>query len=260
MSKKPDLNKQVNLLQKVSAGVFMLLAVAAVVLMNQSYYQITIGHLAKDTLASQGGGTVLAPAVRSLFDVQIRYIVAVILGISALVEVLAVTRWRAAYEKAVKNNVIPGRWIKLAVVGALTVEAVALLNGINDILTLKLIGGLVAATALLGWISERQNKGAKKPIWLAFGLSIFTGLLPWLIIAASAVGTVVYGMERSGWHVYALSAAVLGSFALVTFNQWRQYNRKGQWKDYWFIERNYVVIELVTKTAFAAILIFALKR
>lgn len=254
------LREQAQRLPLISAALFAILAVLAVVLMKDTSYQLTLGHLTKDALASQNGPTVLAPASRILLEVPLRVLVSVVLGISALGMLLMGTRFKAANEKAVKKNVVPARWIYFAVTFALMTEVLALLSGINDLAILKLIAGVVVAAKLLDWHSEQMNKGAKKPTWFTFGLSALLNALPWLVILVSVIGTTVFGMERLAWYVYALYAAALGSLIALALNMRNQFRRTGKSKDYVFIDRNYLLIDLLSKAAFAVILIIGLRK
>jgi hypothetical protein len=86
-----------------------------------------------------------------------------------------------------------------------------------------------------------------------------TGVLPWLLIAVSALTTYMYGLVRSPWYVYALYAVTLVGFGGLAFNQRQHYRRANQWK-YEVVERNYVLINLAVKAAFALILLAGLRR
>ena len=254
------LREQAQRLPLISAAIFAVLSVLAIVLMKDTTYQLTLGHLTKDALASQNGATILAPASRVLTDVPLRVLVSIVMAISAAGMLLMATRLKAANERAVKNNIVPVRWIYFAITVALMTEVVALLSGIQDLLVLKLIAGVVVAAKLLDWHSEQMNKGAKRPAWFTFGISALLNALPWLVILVSAVGTTVFGMERLAWYVYALYAVVIASMIALALNMRNQFKRSGKWKDYAFADRNYLLIDLLSKSAFAIILIVGLRK
>lgn len=238
-------------LHTIAAGVYLLLLLAAVTLMNNVSYQLTLGYITKDELA---GG--LAPAVQGIYDIEIRWLVAATLLISAVFPVLYLTRRKNRYTNFVTNTrMLPCRWADFAITGALMTAVAALLSGVSDIPTLELIGGLVVATAALSVITERQNNTVSKPVRSAYYTSLFTGLLPWLLIAAYAVASVIYGTSRD-WYVYALYAAVLGGFVLQARNLYKQVRGA----NYLMTERNYVVISMLTKAAFTIVLIAGLLR
>lgn len=228
------------------------LAVAAWLLMQSASYVITSTHQTNDVFLSEGQ-TVFVSVSRALFDVDIRVLLLTLLTLSLVPPILYLTRLKAYYTDRVKRGrVLGSRWIDLAVSGALMVEIVALLAGITDVMMLKLMGGLVGATAALSWIAERQNNGARQPVWSAFMISLFTGVLPWIAIATTLIHTILYGMVRHPWYVYALAGVTLLGFLLTALNQKLNYKRR---MPYETVERNYQLVSILTKSAFAVILI-----
>lgn len=244
---------------RLSTAVYVLLAAAAFAFMSRASHQITLGYLTNDTLAADTG-TVFAPAARVLYDLEIRWAVIALLVFSLALPILYLTRMERRYADALRGRVLPWRWIDLAVSSALMMEVIALLSGVQDMMTLKLIGGMMAITCALGWIAERQNNDTDRPVWSAYVTSLFSGLLPWLMGAVYAVATPFYGLVRAPWYVYALYAAGLAGFGLLALNQLSQHRRLGSYKDYFSVERRYLVINLLTKLAFAGILIVGLKK
>lgn len=250
---------QLRRLLKISVFVYAALAALAVSMMQSATYEMTIGYLTKDTLLSRTT-TVFAPAVRVLYDIEIRWALVVVLALSLILPILYLTRWENRYQTALKGRVLAWRWVDLAVTSALMLEIVALISGVQDVMTLKMIAGLAVVTCALGYIAERQNENATKPVLTTYVVSLFTGALPWLVIAVSLVATPLYGLVRSPWYTYALYAAGLISFGLLAYNQFNQHRRLRNWANYIVVERNYLTISLVSKIAFAAILIAGLKK
>lgn len=243
-------------LNMVAAGLFILLALIAGYWMSSVSYVLTLGHLAKDDLASTTH-TVFAPAIQSVFDVEARWLVVVILLLSAVLPILYLTKLKARYASYVnRTRMQPYRWIDMAITGALMTETAAILSGVSDIPTLKLISGVVIVAAVIGLISERQNNAVSKPVRSAYVTGVVIALLPWLLIATYAVATVVYGMVRSPWYVYALYVALLAGLALQARNQ--RMSLRGA--NYLVVERNYIAISILTKAAFAIILIAGLAK
>lgn len=234
------------------------LAVAAVLLMNTASYALTIGYQAKDELISlTQGKTAFVHASQGVLDVEVRWALVTILGLSALFSLLAATRMRAKYEASVLSGISPMRWIGFGVTTALMVELIALLAGISDLATLKVIVGLVLTTCALAWIGEKRNKQAGRPVLSEFLISLFTGLLPWLLIGSYALSTWVYGLVRYPWFVYALIASTFIGFTLLTTNQ---YKKISGWTNNVIVERNYLLIGTLTKVAFAVILIIGFQK
>lgn len=245
-------------LQRISVGVFILLALLAGYFMKSTTINTTLGYLTHDDLASKTS-TVFAPAVHGIYDVNLRWVVVVIMVLSAVLPLLWTFRWRRQYEVNIDAEAMPQRWIDYAITSALMVETVALLSGIHDIMTLKVLAGMIVLSGGLAWLADRENRLADKAKWSAYVFSFVAGALPWVMIAVTAIATYFYGMIRSPWYVYALYAAVLLGFILTAWVQRRHYKRANQWK-FGMVERNYTLINLLTKAAFAIILIVGLHR
>src|SRR5690606_22516050 len=117
----------------------------------------------------------------------------------------------------------------------------------------------ILVTAILGWLSERQNADPKaKPDYSAFGISLITGVLPWMVILAYAFATPIWGAIRYPWFVYALYAAVFVGSAAYAINGYNYVRRFRNWTSYAVVERNYIIIDVVTRLSFAVILIVGL--
>ena len=252
-SKKSFINKLIRL-NLLSAILALALAAAAGFLMNNTSYQLFTGLLTNDELASKTG-TVFVPAIHSVFDLELRWAVVGILVLSAILPLLAATRKRKQYEDSLAKKVMLWRWIDMAVISALMVEVIALLSGVQDVMTLKFIGAFVAITCVLGWFSEKRNANTPNTSWSNYILSLVTALLPWLMIGVYGVGTVLYGSVRSPWYVYALYASTLLAFTAFFINGKRRLQAK---QDYEVTERNYLLLSIFAKTAFAVILIVGL--
>lgn len=248
-------------LHMVSVGVFILLAILAGMFMGNDSRQLTISYLTEDILAADPN--VLAPAIRSVYDVEIRWLLVAILVLSSILPLLYLTSWEKKYIQAVtKSRTVPWRWIDFAVTAALMVEMVALLSGTQDIVVLKLLAGLIALSLGLGWIAERQNNGVAKPAWAVYTAGVVAGTLPWLLIAVSAIATVVYGSAWSPWYVYALYAVTIAGSVALACIQFTNYRRRlAAWQqNYMIVERNYLAVNLLTKAAFAIVLIVGLLK
>jgi hypothetical protein len=248
-------------LHMMSAGVFILLAVLAGFLMGNDSHQLTIGYLSKDILAADK--SVLAPAIRSILDVEVRWLLVVIMALSAVLPLLYVTRWEQKYIQAVtKSRTVSWRWFDFGITAALMVEVVALLSGITDIAVLKLIAGLIALSLGLGWIAERQNNVSDRPAWAAYAAGLVAGVLPWVPITVAAIATVVYGSAWSPWYVYALYAVTIaGSVGIACIQSTNYRRRLAAWQqNYLIVERNYLAVNLLTKAAFGLVLIIGLLK
>lgn len=242
----------------VGTALYVVLAIAAGALMDKTTAQITTGYLAKDELLSRTS-TVFAPAIHVLYDLEIRWALVAILIICLILPVLYLTRMERAYANRLRGRVLPWRWIDIGVTSALMLELVALLSGVQDVMALKAVAGLVVLSAVLGWLSERENENATAPVWGAYVASLASGTLAWLIVGVSLIGTTFYGLIRAPWYVYALFGTVGVGCLLMAVNLSRQHRRLGRLKDYKVVERNYLALSTLTKVAFAVILIIGLR-
>ena len=144
----------------------------------------------------------------------------------------------------------------MAVVTALITEVAAVLSGVQDVMVLKLVAGLVIVTAILNWFAEKRHL-TDKTARGAYLLSIITAALPWVLIGGYAVATLVHGIVRSPWYVYALYATTLLATAGYLYNQRR--HLKGL-QGYEVTERNYLQLGIFAKVAFAVVLIVGLYK
>ncbi len=232
----------------ISVVLYAGLAVLAGMLMQPLSYGVTSSYLTNDTFLSTDK-TVFVTASRPLFDLEIRWALVGLLALSAVLPVLYLTKLKANYAKALKDGVWALRWIETAVAAAIMIEIVGLLVGHSDIMMLKLMSGLVAITAGLCWLAERQ-KGT-----FVFGL--LTAALPWLVIASTMLHTVLYGAVRSPWFVYGATFALLAGFILTAKNL---RGKLPGGKNFEGAERNHVIISLLTKVAFCVVLIVGLAK
>lgn len=236
----------------VVAGVVALVsAVAAALLMNSRSYQLFTGLATKDPFTGN-----FAPALHSVYDIELRWAVVVIMVLAAVVPLLAATRNRRQYEAALKSKVMLWRWIDIGIISALMLEVIALLSGVQDIVVLKIVALLIVVTALLSWLTEKHQAEDHRNVMGTYWLAFVTGALPWLLIASYAVGTLVWGMVHAPWYVYALYATtLLGglNYAMTLRGSLRGGN-------YESTERRYQVGAILTKLAFVVILIVGLHK
>jgi hypothetical protein len=258
--KQRDVIGQLRRLHFINFLSAVVLAIAAGLLMQPKTFQLLVGHFGRDALSSQTH-TVFAPAYEAVYDIEVRWVLVAVLGITALFSLLLLTRLARQYSVGLENRLSKWRWIEGAITSALIIELIAVVSGVADLPTLKVLGGIMVVTAALGWIAERENAGnAGRPVKGAFFTSILSGLLPWLLIAWYAVASTLYGAVRYPWYVYALYAAVVIGWVLMTVNQWFGYKLRKAWGDYRVVERNAGAVGIVTKVAFAVILIIGLQR
>jgi hypothetical protein len=245
----------INDFMRGSVLIYAALAVAVVAFVTSAASKITLTVQAPDLL-TDSSGKVLAPATEVLFNLTPQYWLSAMFGLSALGSLLLATRFRAKYRAGIDNKTSGLRWIVIGLTAGLSLQFVSLLAGVSDLAVLKMTAGLILATALLGWLSERENSVANSPKWLAYVSSLITGFIAWLAILGSLIGTFIYGKENFAWHVYAISAVVLLGFIGFAVVQYRHI--KGRSASFLAVEQNYWRVDFLYKLVLAAIVIAAL--
>lgn len=243
---------QFNLFAALANLVF---AVLSVIFVGKQTAAFSWAYSTKDELSSSG----LGPAYKLIANVEIRYLLAVIFVLSAIFSLLLATRLRNNYESGVKNSVSGTRWVLSGISLALILEFATLVAGVQDILTLKLVGGLIFTTSLLAWLNERQNKGTKKQ-YAIFGLSVFTGVIAWIPLIGSLLFTAIYGVVNFSWYVYVLAALVLIGFLSIARNQYRHARDGVSAKGYLQLEGNYLSVDFLIKFALFVVVLLALHK
>ncbi len=256
---KKVLQDQIKKINIATAVISVVLAVTSALALSSTTVTVWLNYMARNALV-QGNEVVLTPALKELFSVQIRYLFVFMFGVSAVFALLLATKLRTNYETTVKKKLSAYKWIFIGITSALSVGIIAMLSGLTEIAEVKVIIGLVIIASLFGWLSEREAIFSSSKKWLPFVLSIIAGLVAWLPIVSNVVGTSVYGMERFTWSVYALAVIVFASFVLYGLNQYMYLADKKGWKEYLFIERNHLFIDLASKVAIGIIIIAALGK
>lgn len=241
-------------LYAISVAVYVSLAGAAFFLMNNASYQLSVGYWGKDQLKSVNG-TQFAPATQGIVDIEIKWIVMALALISVVLPILYLTRLKASNESSIKNKVMPSRWIEMAIVSVVMIETIGILSGVLDLATLKVMGGLMVVTMILGWMAEKRTAKVGGAAVREYYLSVLTGLLPWVLIVSYAFFTVFYGELRASWFVYALYGVMLIGAVLIGRHQLASLKAEGKLSNYELVEQNYATLSLVTRTAFAVVLI-----
>lgn len=240
--------------QVLLGGLFAALAVAAGFLMNSSSVQILLGHLTKDELASRAS-TVLAPAAHVMYEVEFRWLLVSFLVLAGVLAILRGTRYKAIEDAGVKNKVQPVRWVDYALTGAVAFSIAGLLNGLQDLVALKISAVALIVAAYLGWVFEREKAANGKPARSVYTASAVLTIAPVAYLVATMFATSLYGMVRSPWYAYAAALIAVVYLLSTTRMQWKAYKNT---YDFAFVDRNYNRLAVVCKVALAAVLIAGL--
>jgi hypothetical protein len=210
---------------------------------------IAANFLAEDKLASAAAGhQVLVSASHHLFDLNIAYLVAAFLFVSALAHLIIATWKRKVYEADLNKDVNRARWIEYSLSASLMMVAIALLVGVFDFASLLMIFSLSAIMGLLALAMELRNQKVSQVDWANFSIGIAAGVIPWLVIIKYIWSAHVYGSGIPGY-VYWIFGSLLILAASAAVNMYLQHKKLGHWSSYLYGERAFIILSFVAITA-----------
>jgi hypothetical protein len=210
---------------------------------------IAANFLAEDKLASAAAGhQVLVSASHHLFDLNIAYLVAAFLFVSALAHLIIATWKRKVYEADLNKGVNRARWIEYSLSASLMMVAIALLVGVFDFASLLMIFSLSAIMGLLALAMELRNQKVSQVDWANFSIGIAAGVIPWLVIIKYIWSAHVYGSGIPGY-VYWIFGSLLILAASAAVNMYLQHKKLGHWSSYLYGERAFIILSFVAITA-----------
>ena len=194
----------------------------------------------------------LEPVLEPWATVQLSYLVAAFLFISALAHLLIATVLYDSYVEYLKRGMNPYRWYEYAVSASVMIVVIAMLAGVWDLGTLLALFSLVAVMNLMGLMMELHNQTTDETDWTAYIIGSFAGLIPWVVVAITIVSTVL-GSDGGGPpdFVLAIYVSLFVFFNLFAINMVLQYRETWKWEDYLFGEKTYIVLSLVAKSLLA---------
>lgn len=260
MTKRPEVTpfEKLRGLHFSNAFSGVVLAVLTIIFVSPQTRELLLNYQARDTFIDSDAVT-LGPATESLLSFDIRYLLVGILGLTAIVSLLFATKLYKRYESTVKAGISGLRWLLFGLVSLILVEFVSIIAGVQEVNTLKSVGGFVLAGAVFGWLSERENKDSKSPkkvAYIAAILSYFMAVLPMLV---SIVATSIIAGERFSWYVYALVATVVLGFIASLMTLRSSINNKNKF-EYVTFEQRYIRIDQIVKFATVLIIFSAFNK
>jgi hypothetical protein len=221
---------------------------AILVLAATHSWPVTTSYLSKDPIASQiAGHSVMATAVKHLFDVNLAVLVATFFFVAALTHLLIATKCRAQYESDLARRFNRARWIEYGVSGGVMLVVMGLLSGMSDLSSLVMLFALSLIAGVVG-LSVELHTGKTRTV--LFWLSCLVGLVPWAVFAIY-----IYGAHVGGGHIpgflYAVYATMFVLSALLAYVLHKAGSQQGRWGNYLYSERAFIVLSFVIKAALA---------
>ncbi|MEF8859493.1 MAG: heliorhodopsin HeR [Halolamina sp.] len=191
------------------------------------------------------------PETVSSVDANLPLLVAGFLFISAFAHTVIATVRYDQYVEYLDRGMNPYRWYEYSVSASLMIVVIGILAGVWDLGTLVGLFGLVAVMNLAGLLMEQRNESTDRTDWTPYWVGVIAGLVPWITIAVTFVGSVTASGGDFPEFVIYIYVSIFVFFNLFALNMVLQYLEVSRWKDYLFGERMYILLSLVAKSALA---------
>jgi hypothetical protein len=227
----------------VGAGLLHLVsAIAMVVLAADFTLPVTSFNLngPPGTPVSQG-------VLSTVADIQLGWLTAAFLFLSALFHFIIATGGYGKYQDELRHGRNRFRWVEYSISSTLMIVIIAMTVTITDMAALIGLAFANVSMILFGWIMEMVNRPGQKVWWTPFWFGCIAGIGPWIAI----VGYIFTGEGRPPGFVYGIIVSIFVFFNTFAINQWLQYGGVGRWKDYLVGERTYIVLSFVAKSVLA---------
>jgi len=218
----------------------------ALLLISKSFAIPVTGTYLKLNNASQH----LEPATKTLFHVQLPWLIAIFFFLSALAHLFVATIYNRRYGQSLKLGINKVRWIEYSLSAGVMMVAIGMLVGIYDASSLAMIFVLITVMNLMGLVMEVHNQTTKKTNWLSYIIGCWAGIVPWLVVAFYLWLGAHQG-SRAPTFVYWIFVSIFVFFSCFAVNMILQYKKIGPWKDYLYGERAYIILSLVAKSLLA---------
>lgn len=158
------------------------------------------------------------------FSINVGWLSAVFLALSALDHFLVCTVCKGLYERGLSNHHNVFRWIEYAFSASIMRIMIGVLSGINDLHTMTLQFGLTACTMIFGLVFELENTELRlsgRVKWYIYWLGFIPHIFSWVIVLAYFFYSVGKGNPPA--FVYAIIVVIFVldlSFALILGLQW----------------------------------------
>jgi hypothetical protein len=193
----------------------------------------------------------LEPAVHTLANVSLPWLIAGFFFICALAHLIIATVYRQKYESDLKLGINKARWWEYSASASTMMVAIAMLVGIYDLGALLMLFTLTAGMNLMGLVMEVHNQTTKKTSWLSFNIGCLLGIVPWVVVAIFFWAANAYGAGDIPTFVYWIYGSIFVFFNIFALNMWLQYKKVGKWAEYLYGERAYMILSLVAKSLLA---------
>ena len=128
------------------------------------------------------------------------------------------------------------------------ITLIGLFLGVWDFWSLVMIFTLNAMMILFGLLMEKINQYTEKTDWSAFIYGTISGGLPWVVLYAYFIASILSTGLEVPTFVYAILFVYFIVFNIFALNMVLQYRGVGRWKDYLYGERFYIILSFIAKS------------
>jgi hypothetical protein len=107
---------------------------------------------------------------------------------------------------------------------------------------------------------EIHNQTTKRTSWISYVIGCIAGIIPWVVFLIYTVGVEIWGGGGIPTFVFFIYGTIFISFNCFAINMYLQYKKIGNWKNYLFGEKIYMILSLVAKTLLAWQVFFGILR
>ncbi len=187
----------------------------------------------------------------NLFDLNVSYMIAAFLALSAFFHFLVISpTFFPRYAAGLQQHHNTFRWVEYSISSSIMIVVILQLNGVTDYMALTGIFAVNACMILFGWLQERYTSPGDGDL-LPFIFGCFAGIVPWFAVVISLISPKGPAGASTPGFVYGIVISLFILFNCFALVQWKQYRAKGKWADYLRGERAYIVLSLVAKSALA---------
>ncbi len=259
VSKPVSMFKKLNDRNWMFGLVYAASAVAVVIAGNDAYRAVTTTFVTTDPLRS-GQAPTYVQAVRVLFDINLLYLVAAVLGVAAITHLLVASVFRSRYEGDLNRQTNRSRWIGHGIGDGLAVAGVGLLAGISDITTLVTLMILVLVSTVAVITAHGHIGSSHKTGRMVFLTGMILMFAPWLIIGSYLFSAYKYGSGVPIDYMWWTAGAVFATYVAYMLVERMRHKEKQFVSDYANVEWLYMLIGFALKAAFAGIVFTQLLR
>jgi len=201
------------------------------------------------------------PDTKEAFSINVGWLSAGFLALSALDHLLVCSIFKNSYEKGLSNHNNIFRWVEYSFSASLMRILVGILSGVTDLHMMVLQFGLTACTMIFGLIFELENRDLRfsgNVKWYLYWIGFIPHLFSWSIV----LGYFFYSLSNGDppIFVYTIIGVIFVldlSFAVILGLQWQG---KKCFRPYVNGEIAFIVLSFTSKNALAWINFFGGNR